>query len=325
MSRHSLGAYRIVLMMRSDRTILVEGETDKTVLHRLMLDVDGGGARPNIDTPALLSDARLRGLGNKAQVELVASEVGQSDNFLVLVDREWEHFRQDQLQLEDLDELLGPTDGIVRTYGHSIENYFFDAEAFKTFLRRQFAPYLTAGALRLVDERFYDMCLIALAYSLAARDHEIIRRLDDLLGRGDLAVGAESIGLVPGFEAKLVARGVTPEVATGFAEAVDRYVRAIRDAQVPATTLKWASHGHLGSQVLWSCVAKVLEMLGTEQSACEQIERGMRVEKLKHWADVLALGTAERRPLRWLVQWLYRLDTADAPNDPGAMAAVETL
>jgi hypothetical protein len=226
--------------------------------------------------------------------------------------------------LEDLDALLQPAGGIVKTYGHSIENYFFDAEGFKIFLSRQFAPHLTAGTLRLVQERFEDMCRLALAYSLAARELQVITRIEELLGRRDLTVSAERIELAPGFEARLISRGVTAEVAAQFTEAVARYGQAVHDAQVTATTLKWASHGHLGSHVLWTCIAKVLEMLGIEQSACEQVERGMRPEKLRHGADVLASGDAEQRPLNWLVRWLYRLDDIGVTDEAGTVAAQAT-
>ncbi len=52
----------------------------------------------------------------------------------------------------------------------------------------------------------------------------------------------------------------------------------------------------------------MLEVFGVEAGACEQVERGMQADKLKHGADALAISQNERRPLDWLARWLLGLE-----------------
>jgi hypothetical protein len=314
MSKHSLGAYRIVLRMRTARTLLVEGESDKSVIQRLLLEhpIEGRavGERPAIDTPSLLSDPRLFGLGNKAQVELIAETLPvDQDKFLVLVDREWEAFDVDALQMSEIEhEYRIPAHTKVKTFGHSIENYFFEPSMLLSLLRRQLAGQVTPGILRLIEEQFTDICSIALAYSLAAKDLQLISRLSGLLSRRYVTFHDSHFQLDAEFSRCIESRGVHPEIAKQFIHTARAIQQKIGERALPVETMKWASHGHLGNETIWACVAKMLEVFGVEAGACEQVERGMQADKLKHGADALAISQNERRPLDWLARWLLGLE-----------------
>lgn len=78
----------------------------------------------------------------------------------------------------------------------------------------------------------------------------------------------------------------------------------INEKNLEGSTIKWASHGHLGGEAIWTCIAKILDLSGVSVEICEQIERGMQNDKFKHGADVIAAGPHERRPLEWLARWL---------------------
>lgn len=319
MSKHSLGAYRIVLRMRTARTLLVEGDSDKIVMQRLLLEypveerliVD----RPAIDTPDLLSDEKLSGLGNKEKVELIADTLPLDHNkFMALVDREWEAFDTEALQMSAVEhEYLNPSHTKIKTFGHSIENYFFEPSTLLSLLRRQFAGHLTPGVLRLVEEQFSIACALALSYSLAAKELQLISRLSGLISRHHIKLQSSDFELDENFAPFLIGRGISRESAENFLAATKAFQKKIREHSLPIQVMKWASHGHLGNEALWSCVAKTLEISGVERGACEQVERGMQADKLKHGADTLAISKDERRPLDWLAQWLLGLEAAPQP------------
>ena len=314
MSRHSLSAYRIVLRMRTARTLLVEGETDKTVIQRLLLehpaDEKPVASRPLIDTPALLSDQALSGLGNKEQVKLIAESCAvEARKFMALIDREWEGFDSESLELAACDhEYDRVTTTLIKTFGHSIENYFFDHMTFISLLRRQFPESLSNGVLRLIQEQFPKICELALAYSLTAKEMQLITRLAGLISWQCIDLEEAHFELNEAFIGALAARGVERGQVVNFVTRAKAIQRKIAERNPDSRIIKWANHGHLGSEAIWACIAKVLERSGASNDICEQVERGMRSDKLKHGADVIAVGPHERRPLEWLARWLLNLE-----------------
>lgn len=304
MSAHSLGAYRVVVRMRSAKTLLVEGVSDKAVMHRLLLGLDGS-SKPVIDTPELLRDERLSGLGNRAKVTAAATEIGDCSNFLALTDREWDEFDDSTYAHRDLGH--PPQIGCPRTLttlGHSMENYFADEETFVSYLRRNYAGDISAGALRLVREQFANAAQLGLAFSLAARDQSLLSILDGLPARADLGVSDAGFELKTSFADALASRAVPDARARSFVLLVAEYQSKIVDAGVAASVAKWALHGHAGSQIAWSCIARLLQDAGVSSDVCDQVERGRAKEKLLHGADRLAANEDEGRPLHWIAHWL---------------------
>src|SRR5690242_20019632 len=94
MTPYSLAAYKLAINLRSSKTILVEGSTDKKVLKRLFLQHQlDHSVKVNclIDEISIISDEMLSGKGNKEKIELVAAELkSQATKLNWLVDREWE-------------------------------------------------------------------------------------------------------------------------------------------------------------------------------------------------------------------------------------------
>lgn len=217
MSRYSLGAYRIVLRMRTARTLLVEGETDKTVIQRILLEYPSDDRvvanRPVIDTPTILADNALSGLGHKDQVEIIAASCFNEENKLMaLIDSEWDDFNLESLELSVSEcGYQNITTKIVKTFGHSIENYFFDHATFSSLLRRQIPGSLNVGMLRLIQEQFPKICQFALAYSLAAKEMHLISRLSGLLCRRHIDIRNSDFYLNDEFINSLIARAVGRE------------------------------------------------------------------------------------------------------------------
>lgn len=304
MSAHSLGAYRIVVKMRSAKTLLVEGVSDKTVMHRLLLNHEGS-SQPVIDTPDLLRDERLTGLGNRTKVQLAATEIGDCSKFLALTDREWDEFDDATYSHHHLQH--PPQIGCPRTVttlGHSMENYFADEETFVSYLCRVHAGDITRGVVRLVREQFVDSARLGLAFSLAARDLHLLSSLDGLPKRDDISVDSTGFALKESFAQALMSRRVEAEIAQRFVVLVADYRARINSVSLDASVAKWALHGHAGCQMAWSCIALLLQEAGVSDDVCEQVERGRAKEKLLHGADRLAANEDEGRPLHWIARWL---------------------
>lgn len=314
MSKHSLSAYRIVLRMRTARTLLVEGDTDKTVIQRLLLEQPAEerpiSSRPVIDTPTLLSDEALSGLGHKDQVKLIAEScASDASRFMALIDREWEDFNSNSMELTVHDhEYRAMTTTLVKTFGHSIENYFFDSSIFTSLLCRQFPGDMNNGIRRLIRELFPKACELALIYSLTAKDMQLISRLTGLISRRHIELEENRFTINEIFFRDLQGRSAEIEQVASFSTRLNDIQTKVTNRSPDSTTTKWANHGHLGGEAIWACIAKVLERSGVSNDICDQVERGMRNDKLKHGADIIAAGPHERRPLEWLARWLLDLE-----------------
>ena len=79
MTTWSLNAYEVaVRLLRSSKTIMVEGPTDKRVLNRMLLERATAIGRPLpclIDECSIVGDAQLAGKGAKERIEIVAGIV----------------------------------------------------------------------------------------------------------------------------------------------------------------------------------------------------------------------------------------------------------
>ena len=307
MSKHSLGAYRIIVLIRSGRTLMVEGVSDRTVVGRLLVDMDSSVAvaRPVVDTPDIIEDALLTGLGNREKV-LAIAEACEADpgKFRAVVDREWEG-----VDAENLTWTFSPNDvyadgKLSKTKGHSSENYFLEHQFVTSFLRRQYALALAPGVLRLIEDSFDSVRRLALAYSLAAREAGVVTRIGGLLQRRHIVNQDARFALNSSFSEDLQERGVAALTSNSFMSSVSSRLDALEAGAGSGDILKWGPHGHLGFEVVWCCVAFILQQSGCEEMISEQVERGFVSDKLKHCADYLASSTHDRFPLCQLTSWL---------------------
>ncbi|EQM73547.1 hypothetical protein L686_22685 [Stutzerimonas stutzeri MF28] len=65
-------------------------------------------------------------------------------------------------------------------------------------------------------------------------------------------------------------------------------------------------HGHLGSDVVWACVAHAATQFAIPEDVVEQIERGHQAERERFMFNWLSQNeqVADRQPLDNAVQWL---------------------
>lgn len=303
MTTYSLAAYELaVRIVRTNKTIMVEGPSDKRVIARMMLERGTTVGRQFpcvVDESAMVSDSQLAGKGSKEKVEFIAGAIGAGDDarFNWIVDREWEAIDTDKP--EDFAPLADSTWGL-RTKGHSIENYWLRLDALQKYLRFCFGDILSVPFFTALETRFDKMLQLAAAYSFSAKQCNIITRCGEAITNQDVKwTGAEYI-LLSSFSARMATRGVTVDTAAGVNAQLQK--ESLRAAS--RDTLQWMCHGHLGEEMIRACAANLASEHGSQTHAVEQIERGRRLEKLLSDSDFLArLDDSAVHPLGNLLAW----------------------
>lgn len=259
---YTIRSYSIAIDIRSTKTLLVEGVTDKRVIQRACAtDSRVKNSRYVIDTAQIIETSSTGSdtLGNREKALKVYDELQGNEKFGVFVDREW-----DGLIDINNDEWLSyspPTqtrNGRIFTSGHSIENYSFNFELYqKAIIENCYEN------LRFIDtsdllESFKTALLMAVAFSKVFRTHELLGRSKGVLNPIDFSWspdGELSIPHTESFTEKLVQRGLN--LPTGLINSIMEEFRVylIVCAASPAN---FYVHGHLGEEVLRAALAAKL-------------------------------------------------------------------
>ncbi|WNW14070.1 DUF4435 domain-containing protein [Pseudomonas sp. DTU_2021_1001937_2_SI_NGA_ILE_001] len=298
-SYKDVSSYGLAVRVRSHKTVLVEGATDKIVISKLILSKtysQGQKLRFFIDDASMIKeDPMLARLGNKEKVLLIANRVSD-DKFGVVVDREW-----DQLDIRNLSDadFCQNRMGVYVTKGHSIENYWFDCDAVISFIISSFSSVIGTDLLDEIKARFPAMIRFAAAYSIAAKESSAITRLGDLLSAADVGISGGVINLLPVYNAKAQGRGVMGDIPS----LVGAKLQELNACDVGL--LRWICHGHLGEEAIRASVAKLAHSCGVSQNVCREIERGKKVEKLSHDTDYLSRQDDQSlEPLNQVLRWV---------------------
>lgn len=181
MTSYSLNGYGIALKLRSNGTILVEGRDDMEALQKVQSSINFGfQGKHVIDTPDIVSDAVLEGLGNKVKVDAIHDYVvslqGRGPNKLrVLVDREWDGLLNDSGEpLEWSPPVQGPSRFV--TLGHSLENYAFDEHFVLSYIHHFGCGRQAHKLLDEVKKHIKGIFFLAASFSEVARRNSIIKK-----------------------------------------------------------------------------------------------------------------------------------------------------
>lgn len=303
MSAYDLKSYALAIQLRSRKTVLVEGPTDKRVVARMLMERELAQGVPQqclVDDASLLSrEATFAGLGNKERVERIAVQLAAySQKMNWLVDREWEGI--DLTSLSDPVPDLLPTAWGHRTKGHSIENYWLHADALTNYLKMTHGADLPAEYFLTIPQRFAAMLRIATAFSLAARRLRVITCCMQLVRASHVEWSGTEYVPTPALGQAAAQRGVAVDLT---AETLSELQRADVKA-LTVGALRWLCHGHLGEEMLRACAASLAIENGMGVVVSDRIERGFHTVKLAHDADWLTRIDAEQiEPLDQLIQW----------------------
>jgi hypothetical protein len=304
MSAYSIEGYGVALALRSAKTILVEGPSDKRVLTRLILQHDMRRERRTrfvIDEVALISnDEGLACKGSKEKVEIVASALETlSSKLNWLVDREWEGI---DLDADPMQFHAPPARAWGRrTKGHSIENYWFRDKFISDYLKMFFGEILNVDFFTALAARFDSIIRIAAAYSFASKRLGTLSRSIGLVKAEHIDWTGDGYIALPSLNVALSTRGYHEDLAAAVNDELGK--KSLQNASV--AVLQWLCHGHLGEEMIRACAAYLARAFGCPNETVEAIERGARAEKIAHDADRLAeLDIEHVEPLGDLISWL---------------------
>ena len=281
----------------TQRTLLVEGASDKIIISALLIRVPLNPTKPRIliDTAETIKNS---GIGNRERVELVhaaALALGVT-NYACLVDREFRLFQCNPPYRDTLATHHVQDNVLFWTRGHSIENYLFAIESLIRYLEIAYADVLPVNYKKHVDDSFLPLMKQAAAFSLTASEATVITRADSIIKLQDWSLAPSGLPHldVSRIGIELARRAATPTQVTQFLAAYPKHLTDI--AATDVAFHRWVSHGHLGSQVLWSGIAFLLSQHGFDADSTEQLRLGKHDQKCRITADLWAERCASNAP-----------------------------
>jgi hypothetical protein len=318
---YSVNGYINAILRRTSPTLLVEGNTDKEAMHRLVAERTPSPNRHfNIDNSAIFDDRTLYGQGAKAKVLEVTAEVQRltpqfkklSSSFAFLIDREWDGLPSDpRSAVEDWTQPIQSPTAFV-TMGHSIENYNFQPDCFLDYLRYGFAEHFSGEVEGSVRRHFPGAVALAGAITCQARFSCCLARLSGLISSKHIELSRNGrfyltydsilpISTRVGFDASPFVADVNAAVDSHWSDLSNN------------PNSRWVLHGHIGSEILWACVGLVSTVAGVPEKIGEEIAKGFQAERRRCCFTWLSrVPQCDKEPLDQAVDWLLTPQPADS-------------
>lgn len=296
-SYSSIASYLLAVQLRTKKTLLVEGSTDKKVLSHFILKknfLQNASSDYCIDDASLVDDKSLGPIGAKQKVLNIAEKLNV-EKFRCLVDREWDGLDPDSLKYTQ----IGYLDNTYTTKGHSIENYWFTSESFIQFIIHTHPTTVSTQYLQDISRNYTAILQFSAAYSLACRDFAILNRADEMISYENLDCKNGQFEAKPCINTKINERGLPCDLSGKVSE----YLAFT--SRLDEATLQWMCHGHLGEQAIRACLGQLALQAGYEHSTIQSITHGFKIEKLKLDADhVTTLPEEICSPFPAMLNWI---------------------
>jgi len=305
---YQLNGFLNAVIRRSPRTCLVEGPTDKELLHRLLIARGASSDAVRIDEVSIVNDVALSGLGAKQKIQEIiraSANVPQAAAKLAtLVDREWGGLMNGGRISMEWCELPKASDNEFSTRGHSIENYYLALDCILGYLEFAHAQIVTERLIMDLRSGFPEAIRLARSFSVTASERRVIKRCEDLVRIHHIILdnGAPSFG--PSMRTDLDSRGVADSGA--FLADVGALVRAEQVAgSDPLLHARWIAHGHLGMSIVWAWVGAAVKASGATPERANEVAFGSARERQRFCNDWLTrVPSVDRAPLDDVLLWL---------------------
>lgn len=296
-SYSSVSAYLLAVRLRTKKTLLVEGISDKKVLSHFILKrnhTDNAETCCCIDDASFVEDKSLGPIGARDKIRSIALQA-VSKNFRCLIDREWDGFNQASL---DYDNEPFPENFFV-TRGHSIENYWFTPSSFIEFLIHTHSMAVSSSFLNKIESHYIAILQFSAAYSLACKSLSIVSRANEMISHENILLDDLGFAASNCLNEKIAGRGQS----CALYETTNRML--VHTRQFEQDKLQWICHGHLGEQAIRACIGRLGQAEGYDAPTIESIEHGFKIEKLKLDSDhVTHLPEGTATPLSNVLQWI---------------------
>lgn len=309
---YSPESYISTLRFRQGRTILVEGRWDRLLILSLIHCLQGHGVTQvrdiEVDTAEVLQSVGMAS-GNREKVEYYHDlAFSQNLRLAAMVDREYRDFGFCP-RVEDMSNTHRVIEGsLFWTRGHSIENYFIEIRNVINILATQFLSELPPDYDMALARYFVQIVYSTSIVTLAARHAGLLKRFEGISTpqfwiideSGDIRIQISII------ESLLRDRGIDDSALQMFKSGFDCYYESV-PSSLPALH-RWVAHGHIGMQMIWAGVAKVIEIgIDTQHEKDRQAllqsfdesqvasEMGRKIKNKRRVVNDIANGQWERR------------------------------
>ena len=309
---YSINGYLNAALRRSGRTMLVEGPSDKALLHRLIANrLPNFNSAAVIDHAGIIDDPILSGLGNKARVvhiknsaqNLSATTEKITSKFGTLTDREWDGLTIKSYAPDPEWHPPMQMENNFITLGHSIENYNFDIDYIKEYLKFSFPENISDNLLIALNNHFNAILVFASVLSFKLKDESILSRGTGLISPNHLKLENGHIYLLQGFEQACTARQIN--CARTIVQDVNSGIDLAWNKLHACEATKWLPHGHVGSDAIWVGVAHIAGLNGFPQDLLSELARGNKKHRELFQAQWLSHEQIEKRaPLDASLDWL---------------------
>lgn len=295
-------AYSITIQLRTPKTVIVEGKSDKSLLERFLYENSISNHEVLVDTADMFSGENYAGLGNRQKVltfwNSLEGDVIASGIVAILIDREWSELDLSAYPSAPWTEITQIGDFQFQTLGHSIENYGFNPGFVTDYIKHFGSSIYTEKRLGIITDKFPQIIALSASLSISAERAECINKMKGVFSVDDINIG-EDLQLKPEFSEKMKGRGIL--TATEIVNEVnERYFEIKNSLQGNAHLL---SHGHLGEDFIWSCIAAIIISDGGDRSISRDLAFGRKDERQRcFFSWLVKLPPADRRPIDSLIE-----------------------
>ena len=269
--------YRIYLMNSSQKHILVEGKNDKYFLERMLSYLANKINKPelteqvSVDSAEYLIKADSGTGSNKEKVEEIANSVVDKDyshKFIAFLDRELYLFDWDYEQTQILQDNFPRHNiekRIIRTRGHSLENYLFEVDIVSNFFNLNTTISNPQAATNLFRKIFKSVIYSACTIGLAATKSSLLQKIaDSIFWRNfiELTSGKINFLLEDWLNFLIDKRSVSDSKNSEIKHNYKIYIQLIN--QTSFDIVRWLSHGHIGYDFLREAYIKCFMEISKE-------------------------------------------------------------
>jgi len=269
--------YRNYLRISSKKHILVEGKNDKYFIDRMLYYLANEIEKPElneevvVDTAASLIKADSGTGSNKEKVEEIANTVVDKDysqRFIALIDRELYLFDWDYEKIQILQDNFPRHNiekRIIRTRGHSLENYLFELDIVSNFFNINTTIPNPQTATNLFRKIFKSVIYSACTIGLAATKSSLLQKIESgIFWRNfiELTSGEINFLLEDWLNFLTDKRSVPESKISEIKHNYKIYIQLIN--QTSFEIVRWLSHGHIGYDFLKEAYIKCVMQVTQE-------------------------------------------------------------
>lgn len=297
MSKYSLSGYAIAVRCRTEKTLLLEGVSDKLVLDRLIAERISRGKDKMclIDTADIIkSDIENNLISNKQKVIGAADFINFKNKFNWLADREWEGVDINCLSNINMDVVNKNL-----TKGHSIENYWFSFDAVVHFLNNHHCEKINREILNEIKNGFGKILIFALSISIAAKETNQIKKIENLINYNSVIFNNNFW-----FIRNEVDDALLEMNGVAISEKINTLKYREDILKINERDAQWIIHGHLGEKCIRACIANIFYRKNFSRADCESIENGNKKEKSRTDANfICSLPEDAISPISEIAAW----------------------